>query len=42
MLVAVVGGNLQGVEAAYLAHKAEWEDLGIDKKMVVPASGLCD
>ena len=42
MLVAVVGGNLQGVEAAYLAHKAEWEVLVIDKKPVVPASGLCD
>jgi len=42
MLVAVIGGNLQGVEAAYLAHKAEWEVLVIDKKPVVPASGLCD
>ena len=42
MLVAVVGGNLQGVEAAYLAHKAEWEVLVIDKKPAVPASGLCD
>lgn len=42
MLVAVVGGNLQGVEAAYLAHKTEWEVLVIDKKPVVPASGLCD
>ena len=42
MLVAVVGGNLQGVEAAYLAHKAEWEVLVIDKKPVVPAYGLCD
>jgi pyrrolysine biosynthesis protein PylC len=42
MLVAVVGGNLQGVEAAYLAQRAGWEALLIDKEMAVPASGLCD
>jgi len=42
MLVAVVGGNLQGVEATYLAHKAGWEVLLIDKKGHVPASGMCD
>ncbi|UCH93799.1 MAG: 3-methylornithine--L-lysine ligase PylC, partial [Candidatus Aminicenantes bacterium] len=40
--VALVGGSLQGVEAAYLAHKAGWETLLIDKKSIVPASGLCD
>ena len=42
MLVAVIGGNLQGVEAAYLAKKAGWEVLMIDRKAVVPAAGLCD
>ena len=42
MLVAIVGGNLQGVEDAYLAHKAEWEVLVIDKKPLIPASGLCN
>jgi pyrrolysine biosynthesis protein PylC len=42
VLVAVVGGNLQGVEATYLAHKAGWEVLVIDRKPVVPAKGFCD
>ena len=42
MLVAVVGGNLQGVEAAYLAKKAGWEVTVIDRKAVVPAAGLGD
>lgn len=42
MFVAVVGGNLQGVEATYLAHKAGWKVMVIDKKPAVPASGLCD
>ncbi|UCE51566.1 MAG: 3-methylornithine--L-lysine ligase PylC [Desulfobacterales bacterium] len=42
MLVAVIGGNLQGVEATYLAKKAGWEVLVIDQKPVVPAKGLCD
>ncbi|MGD8444886.1 MAG: 3-methylornithine--L-lysine ligase PylC [Desulfobacterales bacterium] len=42
MLVAVVGGNLQGVEATYLAKKAGWEVILIDRKSVAPASGLCD
>ena len=42
MLVAVVGGNLQGVEATYLAKKAGWEVILIDRRSVVPASGLCD
>ena len=41
MLVAVAGGNLQGVEAAYLAQKAGWNVLVIDRKPMVPASGLC-
>ena len=41
MLVAVAGGNLQGVEAAYLAQKAGWDVLVIDRKPKVPAAGLC-
>ena len=42
MLAAVVGGNLQGVEATYLARKAGWEVILIDKNSDTPASGLCD
>jgi pyrrolysine biosynthesis protein PylC len=42
VLVAVVGGNLQGVEAAYLAKKAGWEVTVIDRNAVVPAAGLGD
>ena len=42
LLVAVVGGNLQGVEAAYLARKAGWVVKVIDKNLQAPASGLCD
>jgi pyrrolysine biosynthesis protein PylC len=42
VIVAVVGGNLQGVEATYLAHKAGWEVMVIDRKPVVPASSMCD
>jgi pyrrolysine biosynthesis protein PylC len=37
-----VGGNLQGVEAAYLAKKAGWEVTVIDRNAVVPAAGLGD
>ncbi|MEL7563806.1 MAG: 3-methylornithine--L-lysine ligase PylC [Dehalobacterium sp.] len=42
MRVAIVGGKLQGVEAAYLAQKAGWEVYLIDKSEHVPAQGLCD
>jgi pyrrolysine biosynthesis protein PylC len=42
MLIAVVGGKLQGVEATYLAHKAGWQVQLIDINPAVPASGLCD
>jgi hypothetical protein len=42
MLVGVVGGKLQGVEAAYLARKAGWKVRIVDKKPRVPASELCD
>ncbi len=42
MIVGVIGGNLQGVEAAYLAKKAGWEVVVVDRKPQVPAAGLCD
>jgi pyrrolysine biosynthesis protein PylC len=42
LLVGIVGGKLQGVEAAYLARKAGWEVRVIDRKPDVPASGLGD
>lgn len=42
MRVGVVGGKLQGVEAAYLARKAGWEVRLVDRKPGMPASGLCD
>ncbi len=42
MLIAVVGGKLQGVEAIYLAGKAGYRTLLIDKSADVPAKGLCD
>jgi pyrrolysine biosynthesis protein PylC len=42
VLVAVIGGKLQGVEATYLAHRAGWEVLVIDRQPVVPAKGFCD
>jgi pyrrolysine biosynthesis protein PylC len=34
--VAIIGGNLQGVEAAYLARKAGYQVLVIDKNLVWP------
>ncbi len=42
MRVVIVGGKLQGVEATYLAHKAGWEVVLVDRNSTVPASGLCD
>jgi len=42
MRVAIIGGKLQGVEAAYLARKAGWQTLLIDRNANPPASGLCD
>jgi len=42
VLAAVVGGNLQGVEAAYLARKAGWQVRVVDRNSRAPASGLCD
>jgi pyrrolysine biosynthesis protein PylC len=41
VLVAIAGGNLQGVEAAYLSQKAGWDVLVMDCKPAVPAKGLC-
>ena len=42
MRIAVVGGKLQGIEAAYLARMAGWEILMIDKNPDAPARGLAD
>jgi pyrrolysine biosynthesis protein PylC len=42
MLVAIIGGNLQGVEAAYLAKKAGWDVLLIDKNPRAAASLMCE
>lgn len=42
MRVAIVGGRLQGIEAAYLANKAGWEVILLDKYPAVPAAGLSD
>lgn len=42
MRIGVVGGGLQGVEAAYLARKAGWEVRLVDRKPHPPALGLCD
>jgi 3-methylornithine--L-lysine ligase len=40
--IAVVGGRLQGVEAAYLARRAGWEVVVVDREADVPARGICD
>lgn len=42
MRVVVVGGKLQGVEAAYLAGQAGWDVTLVDRNPQVPAAGLCD
>ncbi|MHB8077066.1 3-methylornithine--L-lysine ligase PylC [Desulfosporosinus fructosivorans] len=42
MRVVIVGGKLQGVEAVYLAKKAGWEVVLVDKESEVPAAALCD
>ena len=42
MLVGIVGGKLQGIEAAYLARKAGWDIRLIDRNEQVPALQLCD
>lgn len=42
MIVGIAGGNLQGVEASYLASRAGWTTHVVDRRPHVPASGLCD
>jgi len=37
MQVCIIGGKLQGIEATYLAHKAGWEVLLVDKNPSPPA-----
>jgi pyrrolysine biosynthesis protein PylC len=41
LIVGIVGGKLQGVEAAYLARKAEWRVRLVDRNARVPAAELC-
>lgn len=40
--IAIVGGKLQGTEAAYLAQKAGFTSILIDYNRNSPAIGLCD
>lgn len=40
--LAIVGGRLQGTEAAFLARQAGYATLLVDKSEQVPARGLCD
>ncbi len=42
MLIAVIGGKLQGLEVVYLAQKAGWKTIVIDKNPHAPAALLCD
>lgn len=42
MRIAVVGGRLQGVEVVYLAQKAGYRTLVIDRSREVPAAGMAD
>ena len=42
MKIAIIGGKLQGTEAVYLAKKAGFETILIDRDAQVPASGLAD
>jgi pyrrolysine biosynthesis protein PylC len=42
MKIGIVGGRLQGTEAAYLAKEAGYEVLLIDRDLEVPASSLAD
>lgn len=41
-MIAIVGGRLQGTEAAYLARKAGYQSLLIDRDPAAPASAICD
>jgi 3-methylornithine--L-lysine ligase len=40
MRLLVVGGKLQGTEAVYLAGKAGWETVLVDRREAPPAAGL--
>lgn len=40
MLIGIVGGKLQGIEAAYLAAKAGMRSLVIDRREDAPAIGI--
>lgn len=40
--VAIIGGKLQGIEAAFLAGEAGYNRILIDKTAATPASGLCE
>lgn len=42
MRIAVCGGGLQGVEVCFLARKAGWKTLLLDKRPDPPALGLAD
>lgn len=42
MRIAIVGGKLQGVEATYLAKKADWEVVLFDRREHAQASRLAD
>jgi pyrrolysine biosynthesis protein PylC len=42
MVVAIAGGGLQGLEVTYLAQKAGYETLLLDKTKDAPAAGICD
>ena len=42
LLIAIVGGGLQGVEVAYLSKKAGFEVMVLDKTSDPPAKGLAD
>ena len=42
MLIAIVGGRLQGIEAAYLCSKAAFATMLIDSDSNPPAKGLSD
>ena len=41
MRVAIAGGALQGLEVTYLARKAGFETLLLDRRADAPATGLC-
>ena len=42
MRLLIVGGKLQGTEAAYLAAKAGYETVLVDRREAPPAAGLAD